>query len=64
MNLKRLAASQVFGGFAAVFAVITALNYFFPAQANLILGLSLIGYLIYIVYSIRYTQLKFKQEQE
>ena len=61
MNLKLKAAGEVAGVSALIFGFISLVSFVTKEYAALILGFGLIFYLIYVVYSIRLSQLEDQQ---
>jgi hypothetical protein len=58
----RLRALRRVGGYCAIlFAGITGLNWLVPEYANLILGVGLMGYMLYIIYAITLSQMKHEE---
>ena len=64
MNVKLKAASYTAGFFAIVFIVMSVINYVAGAYAPLVIGLGLISYLVYIMYEVKLSQLKYEQDSK
>ena len=60
--MKALAETATF--VAITFGGLALLNWVFPAYANMIVAVGFMAYLIYLVYEIRVSQLKFDQDKE
>ena len=64
MNIKMKALAETATFVALTFGGLAFLNWVFPAYANTIVAVGFMAYLIYLVYEIRVSQLKFRQDKE
>lgn len=63
MNLKLKAAGDVAGVFVVIFGSVTLLNFVTKEYASLIIGVGLLAYLMYLLYSIRLSSLESEQRE-
>ena len=64
MNVRLKALGETATFVALTFGGVAFLNWMFPAYANVIVATGVCAYLIYLVYEIRVSQLKFEQDKE
>jgi uncharacterized protein YhhL (DUF1145 family) len=64
MNIKMKALVETATFVSLTFGGVALLNWLFPAYANMIIAVGLMAYLVYLVYEIRVSQLKFRQGKE
>jgi hypothetical protein len=63
MDIRLKAAGSVAGTLAICFTIIWAINYFFPQQALIIMSLGLLGWLSWLMYGVRLSQMQWEQDK-
>lgn len=64
MNIKLKALSYTVGLFAAISFTVTGINYLTPEHAQKVVAAVLLGYLMYLMYSIKLGELKWRQDRD